>query len=183
MLEHLREASGIDFTSYKRSTIERRLARRLARTGMASLEDYATYLATHPQDARSLYEDLLIHVTEFFRDATVLDAAVDGVADLAGERESNTPVRVWAAGCSTGEEVYSIAMLLIERLGEQQPMQLFGTDLSERSVESRDAAITRRASSARSVRSVSRASFNATTTGTGSARKFASAACSCATIS
>ncbi len=135
VLEHLREASGIDFTSYKRSTIERRLARRLGKPGLASLDDYAAFLAAHPEDARTLYEDLLIHVTEFFRDAEVLDATAACVADLARQREANTPVRVWVPGCSTGEEVYSLAILLIERLGEQQPLHLFGTDLSERSVD------------------------------------------------
>jgi two-component system CheB/CheR fusion protein len=135
ILERLREASGIDFTSYKRSTIERRLARQVARHKHASLEEYAAYLAENPQEALPLYEDLLIHVTEFFRDANALEAAVEQVAKLATDRGLTQPIRVWVPGCSSGEEAYSLAMLLIERLGEQQPLQLFGTDLSEQSIE------------------------------------------------
>ncbi|MEO6773995.1 MAG: chemotaxis protein CheB [Kofleriaceae bacterium] len=135
MLELLREASGIDFTSYKRSTIERRLARLLARKHFRSLDEYATFLTSHPDEVRTLYEDLLIHVTEFFRDGTVLDSAAERVAELVANRSRDVPVRVWVPGCSSGEEVYSIAMLLIERLGEQRSIQLFGTDLSENAIE------------------------------------------------
>ncbi|MEP6862435.1 MAG: chemotaxis protein CheB [Deltaproteobacteria bacterium] len=135
MLELLREASGIDFTSYKRSTIERRLSRLLARRKFASLDEYASFLTAHPDEVRTLYEDLLIHVTEFFRDDTVLDVAATRVAELVANRPRELPVRVWVPGCSTGEEVYSIAMLLIEQLGEQRPIQLFGTDLSENAIE------------------------------------------------
>ena len=79
ILDQLREASGIDFTSYKRSTIERRLARRLARLQLATLEDYSVYLTEHAAEARAVYEDLLIHVTEFFRDGEVLDKLISHV--------------------------------------------------------------------------------------------------------
>ncbi|MEP6860711.1 MAG: chemotaxis protein CheB [Deltaproteobacteria bacterium] len=135
MLDLLREASGIDFTSYKRSTIDRRLARLLARKKFGSLDEYVTFLGAHPDEVRALYEDLLIHVTEFFRDGTVLDVAAARVAELVASRSRDVPVRVWVPGCSTGEEVYSLAMLLIERLGERRPIQLFGTDLSENAIE------------------------------------------------
>jgi two-component system CheB/CheR fusion protein len=137
ILEQLREASGIDFSSYKRTTIERRLARRLAQHGLGSLDDYSSYLTAHPDEAGAVYEDLLIHVTEFFRDRPVYDRLVEQVfPELLSGKPATAPVRVWVPGCSTGEEVYSLAMLLIELCGERgRPLQLFGSDLSERAIE------------------------------------------------
>ncbi len=135
VLEQLREASGIDFTSYKRTTIERRLARRLAKHNLATLEEYSAFLAAHPEEVNTVYEDLLIHVTEFFRDAPILDKLVRIFADAVRDRPTDVPLRVWVPGCSTGEEVYSLAILLIEKLGDRRPLQLFGTDLSEKAVD------------------------------------------------
>jgi two-component system, chemotaxis family, CheB/CheR fusion protein len=137
ILEQLREASGIDFSSYKRSTIERRLARRVAKCQLASLDEYSSYLTAHPEEASAVYEDLLIHVTEFFRDRPVLDRLVDDVLpELLRNKSPAAAVRIWVPGCSTGEEVYSLAMLLIELCGEHgRPLQLFGSDLSERAIE------------------------------------------------
>jgi two-component system CheB/CheR fusion protein len=137
ILEQLREASGIDFSSYKRTTIERRLARRLAKHGLRSLDDYSSYLTANPDEASAVYEDLLIHVTEFFRDRAVFDRLVEQVfPELLRAKSATAPVRVWVPGCSTGEEVYSLAMLLIELCGERsRPLQLFGSDLSERAIE------------------------------------------------
>ena len=135
VLEQLREASGIDFTSYKRTTIERRLARRLAKHNLATLEEYGAFLAEHPEEVSTVYEDLLIHVTEFFRDAPILDKLVGIFAEAVRDRPADVPLRVWVPGCSTGEEVYSLAILLIEKLGDRRPLQLFGTDLSEKAVD------------------------------------------------
>ena len=135
VLEQLREASGIDFTSYKRTTIERRLARRVSKHQLGSLDEYSAYLAENPAETDAVYEDLLIHVTEFFRDPMILDRLIQVFVDGVGDRPGDVPLRIWVAGCSTGEEVYSLAMLLIEKLGERRPLQLFGTDLSEKSVE------------------------------------------------
>ena len=137
VLEQLREASGIDFSSYKRSTIERRLARRLARHRLGSLDEYSSFLTAHPDEASVVYEDLLIHVTEFFRDRPMLDRLVEQVfPELVRSKSATAPLRVWVPGCSTGEEVYSLAILLIELCGERsRPLQLFGSDLSERAIE------------------------------------------------
>ncbi len=82
VLDQLREASGVDFTSYKRTTIERRLARRLAKHRLGSLAEYSAFLTEHPEEATSVYEDLLIHVTEFFRDEDVLEKAVATLVEL-----------------------------------------------------------------------------------------------------
>jgi two-component system CheB/CheR fusion protein len=141
VLAQLREASGIDFTSYKRSTIERRLARRVAKHGLRSLAQYSAYLENHRDDARAVYEDLLIHVTEFFRDGPVLEKLVAALVPSLAERPSTAPVRVWVPGCSTGEEVYSLAILLIEALGPGRSIQLFGSDLSERAIETARAGL------------------------------------------
>jgi two-component system, chemotaxis family, CheB/CheR fusion protein len=137
VLEQLRERSGLDFTSYKRTTIERRLERRIAKLQLGSLEEYLAYLAAHPGEANAVSEDLLIHVTEFFRDRRVFDKLVERVFPvLASDKPADMPVRVWVPGCSTGEEVYSLAILLLEHLGPHgRQLQLFGTDLSERAIE------------------------------------------------
>ena len=136
ILAQLREASGIDFTSYKRTTIERRLAQRVAKLHHGSLEQYAAYLAANPDEASAVYEDLLIHVTEFFRDGPVLDRLVAHVFPEIFRKPPDVPVRVWVPGCSTGEELYTLAILLLEAVGEQgRPIQLFGTDLSERAID------------------------------------------------
>jgi two-component system CheB/CheR fusion protein len=135
ILDQLREASGIDFTSYKRTTIERRLARRLAKFHLATLDDYSAYLTEHPAEASEVYEDLLIHVTEFFRDPAALDKLVSHVVPaLLRDKPPDAPVRVWVPGCSTGQEVYSLAILLIESIGNRT-LQLFGSDLSEKAIE------------------------------------------------
>ncbi len=135
ILDQLREASGIDFTSYKRTTIERRLARRLAKLQLSNLVEYSAYLTAHPGEASAVYEDLLIHVTEFFRDREVLEKLVAKVLpELVRDRPAHLPIRVWVPGCSTGEEVYSLAILLLEHLGDR-PLQLFGSDLSEKAID------------------------------------------------
>ncbi|HWO19930.1 MAG TPA: chemotaxis protein CheB [Kofleriaceae bacterium] len=137
VFEQLRAASGIDFASYKRTTIERRLARRLAKLQLGSLDEYSAYLTTHPGEAGTVYEDLLIHVTAFFRDRRVFDTlAAQVFPELIRDKPADAAVRVWVPACSTGEEVYSFAILLLELLGEQgRALQLFGSDLSVRAIE------------------------------------------------
>ena len=138
ILELLRELAGIDFSMYKRPTIERRLERQLARHHLATLDEYADYLAAHPAEARALYEDLLVHVTEFFREREGLDVVIrHALPEILAAKDGGTPLRVWVPGCSSGEEVYSFAMLLLEALeshGDMRAIQMFGTDLSERAV-------------------------------------------------
>jgi hypothetical protein len=92
------------------------------------------FLSEHPEEAATVYEDLLIHVTEFFRDENVLEKAIATVVETC-QKPRDEPIRVWIPGCSTGEEVYSLAILLLERLGMNRALQLFGTDLSERAIE------------------------------------------------
>jgi two-component system CheB/CheR fusion protein len=107
----LRAQTGSDFSSYKRGTIGRRVRRRMVLQKMETLPDYVKLLQTNPVEVKALYEDLLINVTEFFRDPKSFETLkTDVFPKLLQDREPDTPVRIWVPGCSTGEEVYSIAI-------------------------------------------------------------------------
>ncbi|WP_414447051.1 CheR family methyltransferase [Burkholderia sp. 22PA0099] len=116
----LQKTCDIDFTHYKRGTIERRLARRMALRQVQSVADYTAELDGDPAEVLALGRDLLIRVTSFFRDAESFDALTQTVFPrILADREAETPIRIWVAGRSTGEEVYSIAICLVEYLGER----------------------------------------------------------------
>jgi two-component system CheB/CheR fusion protein len=134
ILDNLK-ALGIDFVGYKRSTISRRILRRMAINHLDKLTEYADFLREHPEEATALNEDMLIKVTSFFRDPEAFDAlklmVYPAIAQGKGEGH---PVRIWVPGCATGQEVYSIAISLLEFLrdqGKSVPIQVFGTDISE----------------------------------------------------
>lgn len=135
LLNELRERSGIDFSSYKAPTITRRIQRRMAVTGQRSLADYHDYLAEHPDEYDLLVSSFLIKVTEFFRDPDVFDYFREGGLEPIIERaRERGELRVWSAGCATGEEAYSLAILISELLGNETPrinVRVFGTDLDE----------------------------------------------------
>ena len=130
---------GIDFRLYKEATIRRRIARRMAQRKIESLNRYAEILKQNPEEVPALVADIFIHVTSFFRDPKSFQALRKRVlAKLCRRRSEPAPLRIWVPGCSTGEEVYSIAMLLLEELGERASrikIQIFGTDIQERAVE------------------------------------------------
>ncbi len=136
---------GVDFRLYKQATVQRRIARRMALQKIVSLNKYAQFLKQHPGEAQALADDIFIHVTSFFRDPECFQALRKRVlAKLCVKRPAGNPLRIWVAGCSTGEEVYSIAMLLLEELGEKAnrtKIQIFGTDIQERAVENARAGI------------------------------------------
>jgi two-component system CheB/CheR fusion protein len=135
----LRGATGVDFASYKRTTVERRLARRMALSKVADLSEYVRHLEENPQEIRTLHDEILIHVTAFFREPAAFEALREEVFPLlVKNRPADGPIRVWVPGCSTGEEAYSIAIALLEYLemsGKRFELQIFGTDISERAVE------------------------------------------------
>lgn len=141
----LRASTGVDFRLYKQATVRRRIARRMALQKVGSLNKYAQILKQNPEEAQSLAEDIFIQVTSFFRDPECFQALRKVVlAKLGAKRAAEDPIRIWVAGCSTGEEVYSIAMLLLEELGERAnriKIQIFGTDIQERAVEHARAGI------------------------------------------
>jgi two-component system, chemotaxis family, CheB/CheR fusion protein len=130
----LHKACNVDFTHYKRGTIERRLSRRMALRQLSSVADYIVVLESDATEVLALGRDLLIQVTQFFRDPDTFEALVQIVFPrLLGDREPDMPIRLWIPGCATGEEVYSIAICLIEYLGERaadRSIQIFGTDVS-----------------------------------------------------
>jgi two-component system CheB/CheR fusion protein len=133
----LRAATGIDFRLYKQPTVTRRIARRMALQKLTSLADYARLMKQNSAEAKALSDDIFIHVTEFFRDPECFQALRQQVFPRLNLARRPDPVRVWVPGCSTGEEVYSLAMLLLEALGvnaHQTRIQMFGTDISEPAV-------------------------------------------------
>jgi two-component system, chemotaxis family, CheB/CheR fusion protein len=135
----LRGYSKVDFGDYKAATIRRRILRRMNITHVNDLRDYVKLLHRNPQEVESLYRDVLINVTSFFRNPEVFDSLHEVVyPKILSDRSPNEPVRVWVPGCSTGEETYSHAISLVETLSElriEVPIQIFGTDLSENAIQ------------------------------------------------
>ncbi len=134
----LRSVMGVDFRLYKPATVRRRIARRMALQKIESLTQYVTILRKSREEAQALADDIFIHVTSFFRDPECFQALRKRVlAKLRTKKPPEDSLRIWVPGCSTGEEAYSIAMLLIEELGElanRIRIQIFGTDVQERAV-------------------------------------------------
>ena len=133
VLAYLKVKSGHDFAHYKRATILRRLGRRMQVTRTETLDDYLAHLRNHAEEAQSLLGDLLISVTSFFRDAAAFQELARTVIPKLFERHAdNQGLRIWVPGCATGEEVYSIAILVLEevtRRDERPDIQLFASDL------------------------------------------------------
>ncbi|HWE61870.1 MAG TPA: CheR family methyltransferase, partial [Chloroflexota bacterium] len=139
-LADLRERSGIDFGQYKTATIQRRLQRRMIATGRHSLADYRAYLEQNPEEYDRLVNAFLIKVTEFFRDADLFTTLREEVLPELIERgrtHGNT-LRLWSAGCATGEEAYSLAILVAEALRDELDswiVRIFATDLDKQAVD------------------------------------------------
>jgi two-component system, chemotaxis family, CheB/CheR fusion protein len=134
----LRRTTGVDFTHYRQTTILRRIQRRMVVHKIDQIEDYAKFVQGHPAEVKALYQDMLINVTSFFRSPRVFEALKSTVfpaiqKSLSRERG----IRIWTPGCASGEETYSVAIALLEFLGDkagQIPIQFFGTDVSDLSV-------------------------------------------------
>ncbi len=134
----LRKQSGVDFTQYKPSTIRRRIARRMLVNNCDELGDYAVYLETHPAEPENLYQDILISVTQFFREPATFEAISRLCSDLLRKRDRNASFRIWVPGCATGEEDYSLAIAItecIEAASLSTPVQVFGTDISDTAID------------------------------------------------
>jgi len=135
----LHGATDVDFAQYKPTTIWRRIRRRMVLLKLDSLKAYTSYLRQHRDEVDALFQDMLIHVTGFFRDAEVFEALKSEVfPDLIKDRRVGTPIRVWIPGCSTGEEPYSIAMVLLEVLSQftsAHEVQIFATDVNNIALE------------------------------------------------
>jgi two-component system CheB/CheR fusion protein len=139
ILQMLRAASTIDFCLYKVDTIRRRVARRMALHRIENLTQYALYLQQNPTEVQALCQDALIHVTSFFREPETFAALQTTVfPKLASSKPKGEPVRIWVPGCATGEEAYSIAIELLEFLGNRADdgqCQIFATDVSSAAVD------------------------------------------------
>lgn len=134
-LLHIRK--GNDFTYYKRTTISRRILRRMALRKTNEPQEYLKYLKENKSEQDSLYQDLLIAVTSFFRDDAIFDILCDSVfPTILKNKAPKQPLRIWIAGCSTGEEAYSMAICFREFLGNSnEQIQIFATDLSEPAIK------------------------------------------------
>jgi two-component system CheB/CheR fusion protein len=135
----LKAATGIDFHQYKETTLKRRILRRMILYRLERLEDYVIYLQEHSEEVKALYQDVLISVTNFFRDPEAFEALKTKVfPTIIKEQNPDFPIRIWVAGCSTGEEAYSVAICLLEFLHNQEinkPIQIFATDINEVAIE------------------------------------------------
>ncbi|HCZ14932.1 MAG TPA: SAM-dependent methyltransferase [Candidatus Accumulibacter sp.] len=138
VLKLLYAATGHDFSHYKKGTIGRRIARRMLQQQLCHVDDYLDYLGAHPDEARALFKDLLINVTSFFRDPEAF--AVLGqqiLPQLLADKPAGYVLRIWVAGCASGEEAYSIAIQVREFMDQTQQafkVQIYGTDLDEESI-------------------------------------------------
>jgi two-component system CheB/CheR fusion protein len=133
-LEQLRERSGFDFSAYKLATIRRRLQSRIVTTKTGDLAGYMRYLDSHPEEYQRLVSSFLIKVTEFMRDPDLFEALRTQVMPdlIRYARNHDRVLRIWSAGCATGEEAYSVAILIRELLGDELPdfnVKIFATDL------------------------------------------------------
>jgi two-component system CheB/CheR fusion protein len=140
----LRESTGVDFTNYKHTTLQRRIRRRMVVHKVDKLKDYLRFIGKKPEELDELYRDLLIHVTGFFREPEAFVALRKHVYPKLFEgRKPDNPIRVWVAGCSTGEEVYSIAITLLEYMWVHSrnisqaatAIQIFATDISDTALD------------------------------------------------
>ena len=135
LLLMLKETRGFDFTGYKRSTLMRRVHRRMDARSLGSLSEYRDYLELEPEEFARLFDSLLINVTGFFRDPPAWDALRDLVLpELLSAKSARRPLRAWSAGCATGEEAYTLAIVLAETMGVEEfvsRVKIYATDLDE----------------------------------------------------
>ncbi len=138
VLSLLAERTDHDFSQYKKSTLIRRIERRMSVNRCRSMEDYLKYLYRNPDETRLLFQDLLIGVTNFFRDPEVFAFVQEEVLpELFSQGESNENFRVWIPACSTGEETYSVAIIILEamkKLGVNRSLQIFATDIDANAI-------------------------------------------------
>ncbi len=135
----LRKATKVDFADYKHATIKRRILRRMLILKTEKMEDYLKYLQTNPGELGSLFQDILISVTGFFREPETFEALKHEIfPSILKNRSADDAIRVWVPGCSTGEEVYSLAICLVEYLDRSRvhpSIQIFATDVNEAVLE------------------------------------------------
>jgi two-component system CheB/CheR fusion protein len=136
LLEYLRSNRGFDFSGYKRASLERRIRKRMHQVGIGTYEDYQDHLEVTPEEYTDLFNTILINVTGFFRDKPAWDYLSREIVPLILEAagDSDDPIRAWSAACATGEEAYTIAMVLAEAMGDREyrrRVKIYATDVDD----------------------------------------------------
>jgi two-component system CheB/CheR fusion protein len=135
LLRYLRDSRGFDFTGYKRASLMRRVRHRMDHAGYDTFEQYLDVLQASSDEFPALFNTILINVTAFFRDTDAWEyVASDVIPRILSDRGPNDPIRVWSAGCASGQEAYTLAMLLAEGLGPddfRQRVKIYATDVDE----------------------------------------------------
>lgn len=139
LLHYLKQNRGFDFTDYKRTSLMRRVQKRMQQVGIEAFEEYEDYLEVHPQEFSELFNTILINVTSFFRDGEAWDyLAGEIVPRILDNKTPNSTIRIWSAGCASGEEAYSLVMILAEQVGVEacrHQVKIYATDVDETDLE------------------------------------------------
>jgi two-component system CheB/CheR fusion protein len=139
LLEFVKTSRGFDFTGYKRSSIQRRVAKRMNDVGVDSYEDYIDHLELHSEEFVELFNTLLINVTSFFRDPQTWEhLSEEVIPELLQARADDAPLRIWCAGCASGEEAYTVAMVFARVLGDaafRDRVKIYATDVDEEALD------------------------------------------------
>ncbi|NET10869.1 MAG: PAS domain-containing protein [Symploca sp. SIO2B6] len=139
LLTYLRRSRGFDFTGYKRSSLMRRVRKQMQSYGLSTFGDYLDYLQVHPEEFSYLFDTLLINVTSFFRDAHVWSYLhTVALPKLISQKADGAPIRIWSAGCASGEEAYTIAIVLADILGIaqfRQRVKIYATDVDKAAID------------------------------------------------
>jgi two-component system CheB/CheR fusion protein len=148
LLSHIKEQRGFDFTGYKRASLARRVQRRMDAVELATYDEYLDYLLVHPDEFTQLFNTILINVTGFFRDAEAWRYLQEELLPPMLKRRDGQPIRAWSAGCASGEEAYSLAMVFAELLGVEEfreRVKIYATDVDEEALaQARQASYTER---------------------------------------
>lgn len=135
LLDYLRRSRGLDFTGYKRSSLKRRVTKRMQSQSIDNFADYLDYLEVHPEEFVPLFNTILINVTAFFRDILAWEYFWHQTLHrLLEEKSPEESIRIWSAGCASGEEAYTLAMILVETLDlaqYRQRVKIYATDVDE----------------------------------------------------
>jgi two-component system CheB/CheR fusion protein len=135
LLEYLKNSRAFDLTGYKRSTVLRRITKRMQQVEIDSFASYQDFLEVHPEEFAQLFDTVLINVTSFFRDAEAWTAIEREILPaILASNEASEPIRIWSAGCSSGEEAYSLAMLFAEKMGTEaflRRVKIYATDVDD----------------------------------------------------
>ncbi len=135
LLDHIQQSRNIDFHGYKRMSLKRRVQKRMSQVMVESFEGYAKYLDGHSDEFGQLFNTILINVTSFFRDPAAWEYLEKEILPhILAEKGPEDPIRIWSAGCASGEEAYTLAMLMAELLGPEafaERVKIYGTDVDE----------------------------------------------------